>query len=325
MSSDAGTAALAWPSTAKQMDAALLASAGTADAAVEAGGVDGLDVATRLALLRFLDRLPRRELVLVKTSTVGGRSASHEVTPHLLNEILETVLQAVAVRSVLLCDGPVYGNYLVECDRLGWTAATRRLDIKVLDLNEQPSDSCILGGYPVADAFLQADAVVNVVKVKTHRRFGVSLAEKSLLGVLGNRGRRDEPKIRRHTDVPWLLAALIHRSPPAFSILDGRRGIEGNGPLRGIPTASRFLVHGTGYTGPDLRASVEMGFDPVLVPLFLRPRESSRSTASMRASWRDLRVTQRTSSRLHQARGCTAPSRRRPVERNGTTCLSRRL
>jgi hypothetical protein len=85
------------------------------------------------------------------------------------------------------------------------------------------------------------------------------------------------------------MSALEARSPVALSIIDGVRGIGGEGPLDGQPTRSRFMVAGEGYLGPDVQAVVEMGFDPLLVPLFLRPL--ARATGAAPVSWARRRVT----------------------------------
>jgi uncharacterized protein (DUF362 family) len=70
---------------------------------------------------------------------------------------------------------------------MGWDTITRSLDVHVADLNQGPHVD-MQPGLPISRLFLGADMVVNLTKAKTHRRFGVSLAEKSLLGVLcGNR------------------------------------------------------------------------------------------------------------------------------------------
>jgi uncharacterized protein (DUF362 family) len=78
-------------------------------------------------------------------------------------------------------------------------------------------------------------------------------------------------------------------SPPIYSIIDGSGGIEGEGPLAGDVVCSSFMVFGSGCVAPDLRATIEMGFDPALVPMHHRP--VSRATELPQRTWSDLRTT----------------------------------
>jgi uncharacterized protein (DUF362 family) len=232
----------------------------------------------------------RSGFVLVKTSTVGARPRTHEIEPSLLRFVLSAVCEQVSADRVILGDGPGLAEpYEEECRRLGYGPIVNELGIKVLDLNfDEPVT--FREEWPVSRSFLSADAIINLTRAKTHRRFGVSLAAKSLLGVLSGSilGR---PKLAgNHKSVPLLVYQLSQSSPPAFSIIDGNQGIEGEGPLGGSPTNSHFLVSGPGYYSPDVRAAVEMGFDPALVPGFLRPRPTRVEDVSP-IRWSEFRVT----------------------------------
>ena len=241
------------------------------------------------ALTGFLQHHFRGGRVLVKTSTAGNRSEDHEFSTTLLAEILHTVVEVVPSAHVILGDGPAHQiSYQAECRRLQWQALAEGLSIRILDLNQDTAIDAI-PGWPIASAYLTADLVINLSKAKTHRRFGVSLAEKSLLGVLSG-NRLGYPKLRdRHNDAVWLLQEIQVHSPPIFSVIDGIRGIQGEGPLRGHPTQSHFVVFGSRCQACDTRACVEMGFDPVLVPLFHRPYGKMRSDPP--CDWPGLRCT----------------------------------
>src|SRR5207248_2682919 len=96
----------------------------------------------------------------------------------------------------------------------------------------------VADNWPVSNTFLCADAIINLCKAKTHRRFGVSLGTKSLLGVLSARILGYPKLVGRHMNVPRLLLELEKVSPPALTVIDGVEGIEGEGPLQGVPTES---------------------------------------------------------------------------------------
>jgi uncharacterized protein (DUF362 family) len=252
----------------------------------EATAVDRLGA----GLAAFLAVHPGATNVLIKTSTAGRRSPDHEVSADLLATVLAVVVEVCGGGRIVLGDGPASDvPYEGECRRLGWEALAHRFGARIQDLNHDVSTE-IEGDWPVSQTFLAADVVINLTKAKTHRRFGVSLTEKSLLGAL-SASRLGYPKLaNRHSYVPWLLTRILQVAPPIFSIIDGVNGIEGQGPLNGTPTASHFLCFGVGCVAPDVRGVVEMGFDPALVPGFHRPLPGSGAGRQSRR-WSDLRVT----------------------------------
>jgi uncharacterized protein (DUF362 family) len=238
----------------------------------------------------FLQRHSTGGPVLLKTSTTGDRPLSHEVSAELLASVVSVTLQHVTADRVKLADGPVYATYLDECVRAGWADICRQHNIQILDLNF--TNTVLIDQWPVASDFVNASAIINLTRAKTHRRSGVSLGLKSLVGVLSGQELGFPKLAGRHRLLPQLLLALELACPPVFTIIDGREGIEGEGPMNGQTTASQFMVFGDGLIGPDIRAAVEMGFDPALVPGFFRPwtRELAPVAESLELPWAKHRI-----------------------------------
>lgn len=225
--------------------------------------------------------------ILLKTSTTGNREAYHEVSNLLLWAIIKYTCENVSPKKVILADGPAYTTYAEECKRLRWHDMVIQSGIRLLDLNKD--DVSYVVNWPVSKTFLTADLIINVTKAKTHKRFGVSLGLKSLLGALSGE-ILGYPKLRgKHHVVPWLTFELEKQAPPILTIIDGQEGIEGNGPLHGIKTDSRFISIGEGCFCPDIRACIEMGFDPILVPGLVGPHKNVLGEANI--NWATLRTT----------------------------------
>ena len=240
-------------------------------------------------LTAFLQEHFRGGHVIVKTSTAGQRSPQHEVATTLLSSVLQLVLRSVPGRCIFLADGPAFEiAYEKECRRLQWEELVVGLGVSLQDLNYGPSIE-VAPGWPISRSYAEADLVINLTKAKTHRRFGVSLAEKSLLGVLSG-SELGYPKLAgRHSEAVWLLRQIRECSPPIFSIIDGFHGMQGEGPLNGTPSRSDFLTFGPGCLSPDIRATVEMGFDPALTPIFHRPYNSA--PADCPPHWDQMRIS----------------------------------
>jgi uncharacterized protein (DUF362 family) len=278
-----------WCATHQEFDDALWAQVDRDRPVTRDTRGDTLDwISLRETLSSFIGQHFRGGLVMVKTSTAGRRSSDHEVAAPLLDWVLRSVVALVPRHSVVLADGPAERiSYEHECRRFGWDAQAADKGVSLLDLNNDAAVE-LVRDWPISKTYATADLVINLTKAKTHRRFGVSLAEKSLLGVLSG-AELDFPKLRgAHDKAIWLLGELRRYSPPIFSVIDGFAAIQGEGPLDGRPSRSHFLIYGPGCVGPDIRATVEMGFDPVLTPAFHRPYAEA---VGGHPSWAASRIT----------------------------------
>jgi hypothetical protein len=281
---------LVWAASASEADAMIASDPGFAlSSTLDFADSSGCAAMLGRNISEFLETNMRGGYALVKTSTTGNRSQSHEVSSSLLSFVLTLVADRVGSANVILADGPAYAeSYLDECRRFGWDKIASNVGARIVDLNQDESVE-VLPGWPISQTFMSADVVINICKAKTHRRFGVSLGTKSLLGVLSAKVLGYPKLVGRHNHVPWLLSKLVEISPPATTIIDGHEGIEGEGPLNGRSTKSHFLSMGVGYYGADIRAAIEMGFDPVLIPGFIRPGQTSSNTKPI--SWKGIRRT----------------------------------
>jgi uncharacterized protein (DUF362 family) len=272
------------------MERALVAIADGADVHVSATGIDINWVGLACSeAANFVSRHSPCRNILIKTSTAGGRHALHEVSPSFLDSLITHFRKAFPGIRIILADGPAYVSYISESQRLGWKSIADHHGVEVVDLNETIGDP-VIPGWRISRLFLEADVIINITRAKTHRRFGVSLAEKALLGAIVP-DRPGHPKlVGRHAEVVWLMAELERISPPLYSIIDGSPGVEGEGPLAGTIAPSNFAVYGEGCFIPDLHAIVEMGFDPLLVPSTCRPVAPIGSPSST-STWAQKRLT----------------------------------
>ncbi len=281
---------LLWPDTPEEVDSDLFEDVKGAATRVLDSGLDGsARQLLRADIKQFLDEIRPSGHILIKPSTAGGRPVDHEVSPAILEFVVETVCACVPASRVVVGEGPAYTSFSDECERLGWTSIFRRFGVHTVDLNLADART-VANRWPLAVPFMEAACVINLCKARTHRRFGASLGLKGLVGALVGR-ELGSPKLPGlHRAVPRLLYHLAQVSPPALTLIDGIRGLEGEGPLSGTHAPSRFLSIGRGYYGPDVRATIEMGFDPVLIPYFVRPRSGDRG-AGKEAPWLSLRQT----------------------------------
>jgi uncharacterized protein (DUF362 family) len=109
---------------------------------------------------------------------------------------------------------------------------------------------------------LRADLLVSMPKMKTHHWVGATLSMKNLFGVVPG-GVYGWPKNVLHwAGIEESIADLHAVFPRQFAIVDGIVGMQGNGPIQGIPKKAGVLVAGGDPVAVDATCCRIMRIDP---------------------------------------------------------------
>jgi uncharacterized protein (DUF362 family) len=112
---------------------------------------------------------------------------------------------------------------------------------------------------------LRADLVVSLAKMKTHHWAGATLSMKNFFGLVPG-SVYGWPKNELHqigiSQSIVELTRIFHRS---FAIVDGIVGMEGNGPIQGVPKPAGVLVMGRDLPAVDATCCRIMDIDPAKV------------------------------------------------------------
>jgi len=112
---------------------------------------------------------------------------------------------------------------------------------------------------------LRADLIVSLAKMKTHHWAGVTLSMKNLFGLVPG-AVYGWPKNRLHyIGITRSILELNRVFRNTFAIVDGIVGMEGNGPIQGVPKQAGVLVFGQDGRAVDATCSRIMGIDPLKV------------------------------------------------------------
>ncbi|MEN8908372.1 MAG: DUF362 domain-containing protein [Clostridiales bacterium] len=208
--------------------------------------------------------------ILIKTSVTGNRNKNHEINDFILEHVFLTLRKINSSVKIFLCDGPAYvDSFENECKRLGWYEIAKKYKVEIVDLNYD--EYKMMDSIPVSKLWLSADKVINISKAKTHKRFGVTLSSKNLLGVLPGK-ILGYPKFNNgHEKILSIINMLVNNSAKSLNIIDGINGIEGNGPMEGDANKSNFVVIGENPYNCDILATIEMGFHPAATIGTIRP------------------------------------------------------
>ena len=135
------------------------------------------------------------------------------------------------------------------------------------------------GAIDIAKEAIQADAIVNLAKLKTHSQMLLTLAVKNLFGCIVGY-RKPEWHMRAGVDrqvFAKLLVRIGETLRPTFNIVDGILALEGEGPGRGgSPKELKVILGGTDPFAVDLTVCRMIGLDPALSPVLKAAMEMGR-------------------------------------------------
>ena len=119
-----------------------------------------------------------------------------------------------------------------------------------------------LGELYLPETVLGADLVVSLPKLKTHHWTGVTLSLKNMFGIVPGSCYGWPKNILHWAGITRALLDINATVRPGFAIVDGIVGMEGNGPIQGIPKHCGVLVLGDDPVAVDATCARIMGLKP---------------------------------------------------------------
>jgi uncharacterized protein (DUF362 family) len=214
----------------------------------------------------------RGETILVKPNL------SYPVPPDMGPELTHPDVIVAIVRllkengagRILVGDQSVLGVRTRDTFRItGIGKAVEKAGGELCPFDEEPRilvdvpDPFFFDKLSLPKAAVEADAIINVPKMKTHFLVYVTLGLKNLLGLLTFKDRR---KFHRTVDLAYVLTDIAKVLKPRLSMVDGLIAMEGFGPHGGTPRRMDVVVSGRDTVAVDAVAAAVMGFDPLEPP-----------------------------------------------------------
>lgn len=212
----------------------------------------------------------RGKTVLLKPNFVGLDPAGVINThPAVVAAAREAFLRLGADR-VLVGDGPALERdtqAILESMRL--REYLGRLKGVFVDLNLDDVQRTILKARAsrlrelyLPRTVLGADFVVSLPKMKTHHWAGVTLSMKNMFGIVPGACYGWPKNILHQVGIGRALLDINATVRPDFAIVDGIVGMEGNGPIQGVPKPCGVLVIGDDPVAVDSTCVRIMGLMP---------------------------------------------------------------
>jgi len=221
-----------------------------------------------------LETFPRDwqgQRVLVKPNILAPHRPERAVTTHpeLVRQVVDALLRRGA--EVMVGDNPGVGGYGRS------ESAARKSGIQdasqgcFRNLGRNPVRCQVSSKYfsslAVSREVLEADAVVNLPKLKTHSLTFLTASIKNTFGyVVGGDKMRIHSLCHRPTQFAEALLDVFALRPPSLTILDAVVGMQGNGPANGSPAALGKVLASDNAVALDAAAVRFLGRQPSAVP-----------------------------------------------------------
>lgn len=198
------------------------------------------------------------ERVLLKPNLLSAKSPEQAVTTHpsLVRVVAELVREAGGI--VLIGDSPGIGGFQRVAEKSGIAEAARSCGAALVEFSDVVSlqGSGTFRQVHLSRAYMEADKVINLPKLKTHEMMTMTCAVKNLFGaVVGaeKAGWHLKAGTSRKQFARLLLEIYLLKKP-ALNIVDGILAMEGDGPGSGDPLQFGIMIAGANPVAVDLIA-----------------------------------------------------------------------
>jgi uncharacterized protein (DUF362 family)/Pyruvate/2-oxoacid:ferredoxin oxidoreductase delta subunit len=209
------------------------------------------------------------ERVLIKPNMLSGKPPEAAVTTHpvVLQAVIELVQRAGGV--ALVGDSPGFGTLRSVAKRSGMLAVVEATGAELVEFSE--TRAVVSHGqfkrFEVAAAYLDADKIINLPKLKTHEMMTLTCGVKNLFGILVGAAKPawhlqagfDRDLFAR------VLLEIYQLRPPDLTIVDAITAMEGNGPGSGEPCQVGLLLAGINPVAVDVIAAEIAGIPKKLL------------------------------------------------------------
>jgi uncharacterized protein (DUF362 family) len=208
--------------------------------------------------------------VLLKPNLVEFASTTAINTHVAVIAAAVELFRSLGAAEVRIGEGPGHRRDTIAlAEEAEYRRDIEKFDALFTDLNRD--DVSPLRGFAdlpeiyLPNTVLEADLIVSLAKMKTHHWAGATLAMKNFFGLVPG-SIYGWPKNQLHqVGIDRSIAELNRLLPRSFAIVDGIVGMEGNGPIQGVPKQGGVLVMGADLVSVDATCCRIMGIDPELI------------------------------------------------------------
>ncbi len=211
------------------------------------------------------------ERVLLKPNLLKARPPEAAVTTH--PEVIRAVIRLVheAGGTALVGDSPGMGSLQKVAERAGILDVMKEEGAQLAEFDSavKIKNTGRFQQFEIARSVQEADAIINLPKLKTHGMTTLTGAVKNLFGCIP--GKR---KVQWHFSTGvnrdlfmTMLVELYAALRPRLTIMDAVVGMEGNGPGSGDPVPIGAIAAGRDAVAVDVVCARLVGVGPEMLPI----------------------------------------------------------
>lgn len=190
--------------------------------------------------------------------------------PEVIFAVAAIVKEAGA--TALVGDSPAWSTARGCLGALGILERLERLGAEVVNLNQPVRMRIENTPVGISRVALEADAIINLPKLKAHQQLGATFAFKNMYGCVCGLGGKEKAywhfaRGKEYEPFCRMIVGIYQKLRPVLTIIDGIVGMEGQGPINGRPRQVGYLVAGTDPAACERVCCEMVGFDPQDLPL----------------------------------------------------------
>jgi uncharacterized protein (DUF362 family) len=211
------------------------------------------------------------DTVLIKPNFIAPRPKTEAAQTHpaVIIEIARLLKDFGA--KPFVGDSPAWSNVFVCAKALELEEPLKKLDVPIKQLNK--SKHCILGSSKtsvgISSVALEADAIINLPKFKSHQQLVATFAIKNMFGCVS--GKRKPllhfTKGKLKHDFCELLIDIYKFLNPVLTIIDAVTVMDGPGPIRGRARPLGWLIGGTDPIAIETVCAKLVNTNPDILPI----------------------------------------------------------
>ena len=228
-----------------------------------------------LALCNGLEWLKPGMKVALKANLVVGKDPAAAATTHpAVLAALTRILLEKGAGKVTVGDSPsglykksaidhVYKASGLEKVREAGAELNLNVDIKEVSFPEASKART----FTITSWLLEADAVIDVCKLKSHGMMGMTAAVKNLFGMIPGTMKPEYHFLYKdENDFADMIVDLNEYIHPVLAIADAVVGMEGNGPTMGTPKKIGAIIASRSTYAADIACARMIDVDPDTIP-----------------------------------------------------------
>ncbi len=223
------------------------------------------------------------EKILVKPNVLFGAVPEENVTTH--PSVLNAMLKLLTEERVQISygDSPAFGKPLAGLKKSGLFEVAERYSVKLGEFEKgrlvQNPEGLAAKEFYIAQAALDADGIISLCKMKTHKFTTITGAIKNQFGcVAGLNKSAFHVKIPNAANFSKMLVDINNFLKPRLFVMDAVIAMEGNGPSGGDAVKMNCLIISNDPVAMDATFCRMIDLEPSSVPTNFYGMESGLGT-----------------------------------------------